>query len=197
MMNPEYSHTTEEQRSREEKQKMLLRAEQVCEGLERDIIHCIVLGGTIRSFAQQYNLPLLRAEETYESALRKINNFDEENDVQEKPSPAKKIGKQAVQDVAPLPLAIHQEAQNWQQNAYCHPDNPDVQIHPDVFFPSSKDEAAIKMAKDICERFCNVQLECLNYALNNDQSYGVWGGRSEDERRGLKRRGRGLRIRTR
>lgn len=38
-----------------------------------------------------------------------------------------------------------------------------------------------KAAKSICS-MCNVRVECLNYALDNDEKYGLWGGLSEDER---------------
>jgi WhiB family redox-sensing transcriptional regulator len=33
-----------------------------------------------------------------------------------------------------------------------------------------------------------VQGECLDYALDNDERFGIWGGLSERERRRLKRR---------
>jgi WhiB family redox-sensing transcriptional regulator len=37
-------------------------------------------------------------------------------------------------------------------------------------------------------RTCDVIDQCLKYALEMNQDYGVWGGLSEDERRALKRR---------
>lgn len=35
---------------------------------------------------------------------------------------------------------------------------------------------------------CEVREECLEYALANDERFGIWGGLSERERRKLKRR---------
>ena len=42
-------------------------------------------------------------------------------------------------------------------------------------------------AKAVC-RECTVQAICLQWALDNNQDSGVWGGMSEEERRSLKRR---------
>ena len=41
-------------------------------------------------------------------------------------------------------------------------------------------------AKRVC-RSCDVRAECLEYALENDERFGIWGGMSERERRRLKR----------
>ena len=35
---------------------------------------------------------------------------------------------------------------------------------------------------------CDVRDECLEYALGNDERFGIWGGMSERERRKLKKR---------
>ena len=35
---------------------------------------------------------------------------------------------------------------------------------------------------------CDVRSECLEYALANDERFGIWGGLSERERRKLKKR---------
>ena len=37
-------------------------------------------------------------------------------------------------------------------------------------------------------RGCDVRAECLEYALANDERFGIWGGLSERERRKLKKR---------
>lgn len=39
----------------------------------------------------------------------------------------------------------------------------------------------ILAAKAICAQ-CVVQQECLNYALNTNQKFGIWGGQTEPER---------------
>lgn len=41
-------------------------------------------------------------------------------------------------------------------------------------------------AKKVCFN-CPVRLECLQYALDHDERFGVWGGATERERRRLKR----------
>jgi WhiB family redox-sensing transcriptional regulator len=50
----------------------------------------------------------------------------------------------------------------------------------DVFFPENGGSTAD--AKRICRR-CPVRTACLDYALSNDERFGVWGGLSEQERR--------------
>ena len=58
------------------------------------------------------------------------------------------------------------------------------QTDPELFFPekgmSSRD------AKTLCLS-CEVRAECLAWALNTDQRFGVWGGLSERERTRLRR----------
>lgn len=48
------------------------------------------------------------------------------------------------------------------------------------FYPSSG--SGVKVAQKICEQ-CVIQEECLEYALDNGEIYGVWGGASERERK--------------
>ncbi len=56
---------------------------------------------------------------------------------------------------------------------------------PDVFFPS--DGVGVLQAQKICAD-CPVVNECLEFALANHISHGVWGGASERQRRRLQRR---------
>jgi WhiB family redox-sensing transcriptional regulator len=44
----------------------------------------------------------------------------------------------------------------------------------------------IANAKAVC-RVCDVQKQCLEYALTTNQDSGIWGGTSEEERRALRR----------
>jgi WhiB family redox-sensing transcriptional regulator len=66
----------------------------------------------------------------------------------------------------------------WQTHARC------TEVDPEIFFPerggSSKD------ARKVCEN-CTVKFECLEYALNNKEQFGIWGGTSERERRKLRK----------
>ncbi|MBV8980855.1 MAG: WhiB family transcriptional regulator [Acidimicrobiia bacterium] len=52
------------------------------------------------------------------------------------------------------------------------------------FFPVRGEEA--RPAKAICAR-CLVKDQCLAYALDNGDKFGIWGGLSERERRRLRR----------
>ena len=61
------------------------------------------------------------------------------------------------------------------------------EVPPAVFFPS--DGLGVQKAQRICAE-CTVTEECLEYALVNHIDHGVWGGRSERERRRIMRRRR-------
>jgi WhiB family redox-sensing transcriptional regulator len=72
----------------------------------------------------------------------------------------------------------------WQPRANCR--NTD----PDLFFPD--DGMGVIKAQRICKG-CPVVNECLTYALDRHIDHGVWGGKSERQRRALQReRRRGL-----
>lgn len=43
-----------------------------------------------------------------------------------------------------------------------------------------------KRARRVCDN-CTVQIECLRFALENDEQYGMWGGTTPRQRRALKR----------
>ncbi len=66
----------------------------------------------------------------------------------------------------------------WQQDALC------AQTDPEAFFPEKG--GSTREAKSICAS-CEVRAECLEYALANDERFGIWGGLSERERRRLRR----------
>jgi WhiB family redox-sensing transcriptional regulator len=55
---------------------------------------------------------------------------------------------------------------------------------PETFFPS--DGLGVIRAQRICAK-CPVQTPCLEYALANHIDHGVWGGKSERERRRILR----------
>jgi len=67
----------------------------------------------------------------------------------------------------------------WQERALC------AQTDPEAFFPEKG--GSTREAKRVCQS-CEVRRECLTYALENDERFGIWGGLSERERRRLKRR---------
>ncbi|MGI9603512.1 MAG: WhiB family transcriptional regulator [Acidimicrobiales bacterium] len=66
----------------------------------------------------------------------------------------------------------------WQDYANC------LGVDPDLFFPERG--ASTREAKEVC-RGCEVQDDCLEYALRNGEKFGIWGGMSERERRRIRR----------
>ncbi|WP_394249849.1 WhiB family transcriptional regulator [Arthrobacter pityocampae] len=68
---------------------------------------------------------------------------------------------------------------SWQADALC------AQTDPEAFFPEKG--GSTRDAKKVCGS-CIVKSECLEYALENDERFGIWGGLSERERRRLRKR---------
>ena len=67
---------------------------------------------------------------------------------------------------------------DWAERALC------AQSDPEAFFPEKG--GSTREAKKVCLG-CDVRSECLEYALANDERFGIWGGLSERERRRLKK----------
>lgn len=65
----------------------------------------------------------------------------------------------------------------WKAEAAC------TGADPDVFFPERG--ASVREARAIC-RGCPVRIECLDFALENRELFGIWGGKTEKERRSLR-----------
>lgn len=74
--------------------------------------------------------------------------------------------------------ALTLEALAWQDLANCR--GADV----DIFFPDRG--ASTRGAKEICAA-CQVQSECLDYAVTRGEKFGIWGGLSERERRKIRK----------
>jgi WhiB family redox-sensing transcriptional regulator len=70
------------------------------------------------------------------------------------------------------------EDRGWQARSNC------MGVDPDLFFPERG--ASTREAKEVC-RGCVVREDCLEYALDNGEKFGIWGGMSERERRRLRR----------
>jgi WhiB family transcriptional regulator, redox-sensing transcriptional regulator len=66
----------------------------------------------------------------------------------------------------------------WRDDALC------AETDPEAFFPEKG--GSTRLPKQVC-RACGVRAECLEYALETNQMFGIWGGTSERERRRLKR----------
>lgn len=72
------------------------------------------------------------------------------------------------------------ESRDWRLRAAC------LNQEPDLFFPEGTMGPALEMisrAKQVCAG-CPVRARCLEWALDNGAYHGVWGGRTEEERRG-------------
>mgnify|MGYP000529454107 CR=1 FL=1 len=63
---------------------------------------------------------------------------------------------------------------SWQERSLC------AQTDPEAFFPEKG--GSTRDAKRICSG-CEVKAQCLDYALANDERFGIWGGLSEREDR--------------
>ncbi len=87
-------------------------------------------------------------------------------------------------------LSLTLASDEWRRNSSCRDTNPEL------FFPVGTTGPAIEQietAKAVC-RACEVQVQCLEYALETNQDSGIWGGTSEEERRKLRKQ-RALRAR--
>jgi len=66
------------------------------------------------------------------------------------------------------------DAVAWEDRALC----PEVG-DPEIFFSEARETRA--RARRVC-RLCPVSLQCLEYALENELTYGIWGGLSGRQR---------------
>jgi len=77
-------------------------------------------------------------------------------------------------------------AGDWRNRANC------LKSDPELFFPTGETRVnspgyqQAKLAKEVCAR-CVVVDDCLSYALQTNENFGIWGGMTENERRALKR----------
>lgn len=100
--------------------------------------------------------------------------------------PSRRLGRRTVFDVFAAPLSsgwlgwgwLADRAPAWQRDAACIE-------HPNIdWFAESP--AQVARAKAVCET-CLVRDECLSFALDLDETNGVWGGLEPRERRRLAR----------
>jgi len=76
-------------------------------------------------------------------------------------------------------VAVGSRTEDWQAWGACRG------LDPGLFFPGPDDD--YEEALVIC-RGCRVREECLQYALENRERFGIWGGTTERQRRRLMRR---------
>ena len=73
---------------------------------------------------------------------------------------------------------------DWRNSAAC------LDEDPELFFPIGYTGPAVAQtanAKAVCHR-CTVTADCLTWALDTRQGYGIWGGLDERQRVSLLRR---------
>jgi WhiB family redox-sensing transcriptional regulator len=88
-------------------------------------------------------------------------------------------GARAVRAARPgRPSPLPRPGLSWQDRGACKGTDPEA------FFPVKGGSTA--EAKAVCAA-CPVRAECLEYALVRGERFGVWGGTSEMERRGMRR----------
>lgn len=63
----------------------------------------------------------------------------------------------------------------------------------DVFFPGRGDMHGIRRAIKICKT-CSISEACLDFALESNEPYGIWGGMTGKQRRAEKRRRAALKV---
>lgn len=78
-------------------------------------------------------------------------------------------GQRHIRIAGPIPT--------WQEQANC------AGTDTDLFYPDRHETDW--RAKQLCGH-CTVRHECLQYALDTDERWGIWGGLNETERQGIK-----------
>jgi WhiB family redox-sensing transcriptional regulator len=64
----------------------------------------------------------------------------------------------------------------WFRDALCR------EVGWDLFFSEEAGSEAYSKATKVC-KLCRVRPECLDYAIANDEQYGIWGGHGLRSRR--------------
>ena len=83
-------------------------------------------------------------------------------------------------------MTMTDNGENWRSSGACR------SADPDLFFPvpgHGPAEKQIARAKMICAG-CGVRRECLEFAMAHDQTHGIWGGTTAEDRQRDRRRRR-------
>ena len=62
---------------------------------------------------------------------------------------------------------------------------------PNLFFPEYGDSKAINKAIKICA-LCTVNVACLQYALENNEEHGIWGGATVPQLSAMRKSGQAV-----
>jgi WhiB family redox-sensing transcriptional regulator len=74
------------------------------------------------------------------------------------------------------------KSEEWRDRALCRGRNTDIWFPVELGHSSTH-----RIAKATCER-CEVSTECLAYAMERGERWGIWGGLSEGQRARLRYR---------
>jgi WhiB family redox-sensing transcriptional regulator len=75
------------------------------------------------------------------------------------------------------PLLPDRQRTGWMRLAACRGLD-------DLFFPPRGDVLGIRRAREVCAG-CPVRTECLDYAIEHREQFGIWAGTTYRERRAL------------
>lgn len=75
----------------------------------------------------------------------------------------------------------------WMDQAACLERDPEIFFWGDTTSDNRQDVINREEAKEICNG-CDVVSDCLEYALVNNISDGVWGAHTSEERRAIRRK---------
>jgi WhiB family redox-sensing transcriptional regulator len=79
-----------------------------------------------------------------------------------------------------VPALLEDDIPAWMADGLC------AQTDPEMFFPEAG--RTPRGARNVCKE-CPVAVQCLAYALDRDERFGIWGGMTPTERRRLKKGG--------
>lgn len=82
-----------------------------------------------------------------------------------------------------MPLDPRPDDWAWQQKGLCREVTSDIFFYEDQERGENK-QARISQARAICS-ICPVKNECLEFSIRTNQSHGMWGGLTQDERKEL------------
>lgn len=100
--------------------------------------------------------------------------------------PSKRTKTKTAKTVASKLASLEAEAR-WQDRASCKGMDPTLFFGPEYAETVKEKRDREDAAKAVCAE-CPVRNECLEYALDAREAYGIWGGRTEVERKALLRR---------
>lgn len=77
-------------------------------------------------------------------------------------------------------IGFFPQPEPWMLDAAC------ARVSMELCFPDKGDSRGAREAKKVCEG-CISREPCLEFALEHGERWGVWGGKSERERRAMRK----------